>query len=196
MSALKHNKSKTTIKPPKLPPNPKKQPHKQAIQPGACNSCGENHACSTCRFRIVKCLNCGKVGHIPKVCRSSPISVVQLKTSAQSSNSSEQSTHSTGSSQQPPADSAVIAFSHSSEEIPPMFQTVQLPQLGRRLRLMVDSASPVTFINTAAWNDLNQPPLITTDRQLNAFEGQQIKPRGYFQTLMRREDLPSQSAVM
>ncbi|XP_065893957.1 uncharacterized protein [Dysidea avara] len=77
-----------------------------------------------------------------------------------------------------------------------MFQILQLPDLGRRLRLMVDSASPVTFINSATWNDLDQPPLTPTNRELNAFEGQQIKPLGCFQTLVKREDLPSQSAVM
>ena len=128
-------------------------------------------------FCNAKCLNCG---HIQRVCRSSPISVVQSNTLAEFSNSLQQSAHFTESSQQPPADSAVIAFSHSSKEIPPMFQVLQLPQLGRRYCLMVDSASPVTFINTAMWNDLNQPPLIPTDKQLNAFEGKQIKPLGYF----------------
>ena len=65
-----------------------------------------------------------------------------------------------------------------------MFQILQLPELGRRLRLMVDSASPVTFINSATWKDLDQLKLTSTDRVLGAFEGQLITPLGYFQTLV------------
>ena len=61
---------------------------------------------------------------------------------------------------------------------------------------MVNSTSPATFINSATWDDLDQPPLTPTNRRLSAFEGQQIKPLGYFQTLVNWEDLPSQSAVM
>jgi len=61
---------------------------------------------------------------------------------------------------------------------------------------MVDSASPVTFINSTTWDDLDQLSLTPTNRELSAFEGQQIKPLGYFQTLVKGEDLPSQSAVM
>ena len=70
-----------------------------------------------------------------RVCRSSTIAVVQSNTSAESSNSSQQPTHSlpqsSDSSQQPTADSAVVTLSHSSEEIPPMFQILLLPELGR-----------------------------------------------------------------
>ena len=77
-----------------------------------------------------------------------------------------------------------------------MFQVLQLPQLGRHLRLMVDSTSPFTFKNSATWEDLNQPKLTTTNRVLGAFEGQPIKPLGYFQTLVKHEDLPSQATVL
>ena len=81
------------------------------------------------------------------------------------------------------SESAVVPVSHSTdtgEEILPMFQILQLPQLGRRLRLMVDSASPVTFINSATWKDLDQPKLSPTNcnKLLGAFEGQPIKPLG------------------
>ena len=93
----------------------------------------------------------------------------------------------------------MVTLSHSTdttEEIPPMFQILQLPEFGRHLRLIVDSASPVTFINSATWKDLDQPKLISTDRVLGAFEGQPIKPLGYFQTLVKREDFPSQTTVL
>ena len=56
------------------------------------------------------------------------------------------------------------------------------------LRLMVDSASPITFINVKTWQDLEKPKLQSTDRVLGAFEGQPIKPLGYFLTPVSRED--------
>ena len=150
---------------------------RQATEQHSCASCGGNHPRSTCQFRNAKCHRCGKSGHIQKVCRSTTAVV----------NSSHK------------AESAVVPLSHSTdtgEEIPPMFQILQLPQLGRRLRLMVDSASPVTFINSATWKDLDQPKLSPTSKVLGAFEGQPIKPLGYFQTLVKREDLPSQTAML
>ena len=85
----------------------------------------------------------------------------------------------------------VSSLTRVSEEIPPVFQILQLPEPGRQLCLMVDSACPVTFINSATWDGLNQPPLTPTNRELSAFEGQQIKPLGYFQTLVKHEGLPS-----
>ena len=146
-------------------PSEKKIPNpRHGTEQYSCSSCGGNHPRSTCRFRNTKCHRCGKIGHIQKVCRSTT-AVVQ-------------------SSHQP--ESAVVTLSHStdtSDEIPPMFQILQLPKFGRRLRLMVDSASPVTFINSATWKDLDQPKLMSTNRVLGAFEGQPIKPLGYFQML-------------
>ena len=122
---------------------------RQSNEQYTCSSCGANHPSSTCGFCNTKCHRYGKVGHIQKVCRST-IAVVN-------------------SSSQP--ELAVITLSHSTDttkEIPPMFQILQFPELGRRLLLMVDSASPVTFINSATRKDLEQPKLTSTDRVLEA----------------------------
>ena len=88
----------------------------------------------TCKFRNAKCHKCGKLGHIQKVCRSSTAVV--------------QSAHST--------DSAVVTLSPTNEieDIPPMLQILQLPKFARKLRLVVDSASTVTFVNFNTWKDL------------------------------------------
>lgn len=37
-----------------------------------CFGCGEFHKRNDCKFRNATCYNCGKVGHIKKVCRSKP----------------------------------------------------------------------------------------------------------------------------
>ena len=60
----------------------------------------------------------------------------------------------------------------------------------------MDTASPITFINLKTWQDLQKPKLENTTRVLGAFEGQPIKPVGYFQTTVVRQDDPSQSAML
>ena len=89
-----------------------------------------------------------------------------------------QSTHSPHS-----MESAVITVSPAENvsDIPPVFQTVDLPEFSRKLRLVVDSASPITFINSKTWLDLNKHKLQSTDLVLGAFEGQPIHPVGYFE---------------
>ena len=84
-----------------------------------------------------------------------------------------QSTHSSHS-----VESAVVTVSpaESVSDIPPVFQIVDLPEFSRKLKLVVDSASPITFINSKTWLDLNKPKLQSTDRILGAFEGQPIHP--------------------
>ena len=116
----------------------KERKARQSAEQYPCSSCIANHPRSTCRFRSTRCHRYGKIGHIQKVCRSTTAVV----------NSS------------PKPESAVVTLSHSTdttEEIPPMFQILQLTEFGRHLHLMVDSASPVTFINSAIWKDLDQP---------------------------------------
>ena len=68
------------------------------------------------------------------------------------------------------ADSAVVTLSPNQEvkDIPPMFQLLNLPKFARQLQLVVDSASPITFVNSKTWNDLDKPKLQPTDRVLGA----------------------------
>ena len=60
-----------------------------------------------------------------------------------------------------------------------MFQTLQLPDFEKQLKLIVDSASPLTFVNSKTWHDLDKPRLQSTTKVLGAFEGQPINPLAY-----------------
>ena len=56
----------------------------------------------------------------------------------------------------------------------------------------MDTASPIMFINLRTWQDLQKPKLESTTRVLGAFEGQPIKPIGYFQIEVIRQEDPTQ----
>ena len=169
----KGTKNKQSALPRRQQQRPSKNQHT-----GKCASCGGDHARKTCRFISAKCHNCGKIGHIAGVCGAKTVVITEQQLS----------------------ESAVVTISQNSKQlqvdIPPMFQILHLPQMQKRLRLMVDSASPITFINIMTWKDLEKPQLQSTDRVLGAFEGQPIKPLGYFLTPVLREDDTSKSATL
>ena len=105
-----------------------------------------DHPRKTCRFFNSKCNHCKKIGHIARVCGSKAVVVTQ---------------------QQQSDESAVVPISQTIKQchvdIPPMFQILHLPQMQKRLCLMVDSASPIKFINAKTWQDLEKPKLQATD---------------------------------
>ena len=96
------------------------------------------------------------------------------------------------------ADSAVVTLSPTQEvkDIPPMLQLVNLPSFSRQLCLVVDSASPITFVNSKTWSDLDRPKLQPTKRVLGAFEGQAIHPMGYFQTEISCDGYPKDPVML
>ena len=68
-----------------------------------------------------------------------------------------------------------------------MLQIADLPEFSRKFRLVVDSAPPITFINSKTWLDLNKFKLQSTDCVLGALEGQPIYPVGYFKAKVSQE---------
>lgn len=128
-----------------------------------CSSCGlDNHARKDCKYRNVVCNACNKIGHLAKVCRSKG-----KATGAVQTNNAEHS--------------AVIGIT-STEIVPPYYATLELPELSRKMKLMVDSGSSASFLTKATWNDLDCPKLqpVSKDLKLHAFGGQAIRPIGQF----------------
>ena len=97
-----------------------------------------------------------------------------------------------------PPESAVVTINKTQEEqfVPPMYHILYLPQLDKRLRLMIDTASPLTFINQKTWQEFQQLKLEPMSRVLGAFEGQPIQPMGYFHTQVQQTDEPGKSTML
>ena len=90
----------------------------------------------------------------------------------------------------------IVSPAEQVNNIPPVFRIVNLSELSKKLRLVVDSASPITFINSKTWLDLNKPKLQATTRVLGAFEGQPIHPVGYFKAKVSREDASQRVVIL
>ena len=59
------------VHPPRRHPKPTViPPHSQKQQSHPSSCCGSSHSRSACKFKDATCRNCGKRGHIAKVCRS------------------------------------------------------------------------------------------------------------------------------
>ena len=56
------------------------------------------------------------------------------------------------------------------------------------VEIMLERLTNLTMLNAIAWQDLEKPELQSTDRVLGVFEGQPIKPLGYFLTPVSRDD--------
>ena len=65
------------------------QKHKVLV----CYRCGNNHLATSCRFQQAECRNCGKVGHIAKVCRSKIQKVSKKTTKGQATQYMLQDSH-------------------------------------------------------------------------------------------------------
>ena len=89
-----------------------------------------------------------------------------------------------------------LSSPQQEDHIPSMFQTLQLPDFEKQLKLIVDSPYPLTFVNSKTWHDLDKPRLQSTTKVLGAFEGQPINPLGYFEARVVREDDSNKSAVI
>ena len=101
-----------------------------------------------------KCRKCGKLGHIARVCRSSIALVVY--------------------NQSPELAVVTVTKTQEKQFIFTSLSCLYLLQIDKRLHLMVDVASLLTFINQKTWQNLQQPKLEPTSRVLGAFEGQPI----------------------
>uniref|UniRef100_A0A1I8GXV1 Ig-like domain-containing protein n=1 Tax=Macrostomum lignano TaxID=282301 RepID=A0A1I8GXV1_9PLAT len=141
---------------PRQPPGAQANAMRSAAASGACASCGGAHSRQQCKLREAKCHNCGKVGHIRKVCRSSKLHKLDPEPSEQ----------------QEPLFS--IRQSGSSKGL-----AVELLLQGKPCRFEVDTGSALTVIPKSLQEDvLPGLRLSPTSTVLRTYTGESFRPIG------------------
>ncbi len=126
-----------------------------------CHRCGGPHLAPQCRFIGEKCRQCGKLGHISKVCRSKP----QHSTSTTSSSThrfKRSAAHTTNNleidmrSSSEPQPSNNLPESYDLFHLPSKSQAIIVPVLvnNRKLDMELDTGAAVSVISEATYNTL------------------------------------------
>eukprot|EP00731_Ephydatia_muelleri_P024558 Em0016g829a len=114
----------------------------------SCFRCGGKHYATTCKLKSVTCNNCGKTGHIAKVCRSNPTGA---KSSAARQKGKAARGHSPEKEDSPPREGSKVHslynFSSSSNKL---FR-VTLQVNGVNLPMEIDTGAAVSILSEATY---------------------------------------------
>ena len=145
----------------------------------SCFRCGGKHYATTCKLKSVTCNNCGKTGHIAKVCRSNPTGA---KSSAARQKGKAARGHSPGKEDSPPREGSKVHslynFSSSSNKL---FR-VTLQVNGVNLPMEIDTGAVVSILSEATykstWSASSRPPLAYSNIALRTYSGHKLHVLG------------------
>ncbi|XP_055623435.1 uncharacterized protein K02A2.6-like [Toxorhynchites rutilus septentrionalis] len=140
---------------------------KTSFDQSVCGGCGGNHPRNKCKFQSATCFNCGKTGHISKVCR------------APKRNFHDQST-SQVQSEEPAMQVDVVQSLDKIHSIATSGKRVINVIIdGRMLEMEVDTGAPCGIISEAKLRTLKPSfTLLRTDRQFSSYTGHRIQCLG------------------
>ncbi|KAL5491807.1 hypothetical protein EMCRGX_G017171 [Ephydatia muelleri] len=142
----------------------------------SCFRCGGKHYATTCKLKSVTCNNCGKTGHIAKVCRSNPTGA---KSSAARQKGKAARGHSPEKEDSPPREGSKVHslynFSSSSNKLFLQVNGVNLP-------MEIDTGAAVSILSEATykstWSASSRPPLAYSNIVLRAYSGHKLHVLG------------------
>ena len=145
----------------------------------SCFRCGGKHYATTCKLKSVTCNNCGKTGHIAKVCRSNPTGA---KSSAARQKGKAARGHSPEKEDSPPREGSKVHslynFSSSSNKL---FR-VTLQVNGVNLPMEIDTGAAVSILSEATykstWSASSRPPLTYSNIVLRTYSGHKLHVLG------------------
>ena len=138
-----------------------------------CYRCGGKHKAPDCRVKEMKCHQCGKKGHLAKVCRS--------KRRTEKRQSGQRRTHQLQDEVTATSDDAAYALYYApSDGSPPLMVTMDISHA--KLQMEVDTGAMKSVISDRTyrrlWSKDRAPPLQPTDAKLKTYTGERINVLG------------------
>ncbi len=140
----------------------------QTTTTGACASCGAQHRRETCRLRNVRCNNCGKIGHIQKVCRA-PRKLQKNKTITINKDEI--------------IEEDVVTVTYNRRASDAMKVSVFLND--RQYKMLLDTGAARTLVSERTWNDIGRPQIQPTRLRLVTYTGEAIRLLGQARVKVR-----------
>ena len=145
-----------------------------------CYRCGGKHLAADCRFKEVNCNNCGKKGHLARVCRSKAKSTNDRKPGK----TVPRDTHTIrgASSNNSESDDQTEYEIHHSSTGSTNAITVPVLLNKSKLEMEVDTGAALSVISKSTydqlWSDESAPPLKPAAAKLKTYTGEQIRVVG------------------
>ena len=153
----------------------RKVPARTGAGADSCDSCEGAHARAECQYRRAVCHNCGRSGHLARVCRSKPAT---KKRSPQHAAAAAQ-TNQVQEDEQAETD-AYPLYTLTTDRTKPV--VVKLRVDGKELAMEVDTGAAVSLIsgNTyhAHWAEGQAPALQHANMKLRTYTGEEIDVLG------------------
>ncbi len=150
-----------------------------------CYRCGGSHNPAKCKFREADCHNCGKRGHIARVCKSPPTSVKKGKASSASDGrknarkARNNFVSADDHSDQTQGDTYELftIINHVGSQPAPLLEELSID--GRRVKMEVDTGASVTIVNEETYNNvLKVKPLRKSTVRLKTYTSELIPVMG------------------
>ena len=141
-----------------------------------CYRCGGKHNSDRCYFKNSNCHQCGKTGHIAKVCRSKQRDSKPVGQAKQGSKSFQRTHHvesAGGAEEQDPYDEQL--FNMPCKFSSPLMITVQVNQAKLQMEVDAEASTSIISYNTfmEGWPALQRPQLHQSHKKLRTYTGEE-----------------------
>ena len=154
-------------------------------KPPACLRCGGQHSAATCRFKYCVCHNCGKKGHLAKVCRGGWSRTEPKRHPSSPSLRGRDEPKETHCVEEPRSqdesdEATYTLFNTPGSRLNPMMVSLELDH--KEVQMEVDTGASASIISEATyqklWSRAEAPQLQPSTARLRTYTGEELKILG------------------